>query len=162
MTELKALTLKPAQDGTLPPSSEWKIISLIFKSSALIHHPTSCLFTQFFNSIYQGAVTAVTSNKEWTEFIKVEKGVLQGDPCSPLLFNLCFNLLMQVLTKPELKNLGYFWGPKHATFESSWLQFADDAAIISNSTRDTRSTALEHIRTLLGAIGLEWRSGWTK
>ena len=106
--------------------------------TALQNHHLPDFFTQLFNSIYHGAVATVTSNKEWTEFIKVEKGVLQGDPCSPLLFNLCFSLLMQVLTKPELKNLGYILGPKHATFESSGLQFADDAAIISNRPRDTQ------------------------
>ena len=41
------------------------------------------------NNIYQGSATAVTSNKEWTNFLEVKKGVLQEDPSSPLLFNLC-------------------------------------------------------------------------
>ena len=68
----------------------------------------------------------------------MERGVLQGDPCSPLLFNLCFNLLMQTLAKPELSNLGFIWGPQHTPFECSWLQFADDAAIVSNGPRDAQ------------------------
>jgi len=106
--------------------------------AALQYHHLPDIVTRLFNSIYQGSATAVTSNKEWTNFLEVKKGVLQGDPSSPLLFNLCFNLLMQVLAKPEFKSLGYIWGPKQATFETSWLQFADDAAIISNSTRDTQ------------------------
>src|SRR6218665_3050943 len=36
----------------------------------------------------------VAVNKGWTSQLKVKRGVLQGDPLSPLLFNLCFNTLM--------------------------------------------------------------------
>ena len=77
--------------------------------------------------------------QEMDKFHRSQQGIVTRDPCSPLLFNLCFNLLMQVLDKPEFKNLGYsIWGPKQSTYESSWLQFADDAAIISNSTKGTQ------------------------
>ena len=107
--------------------------------AALQYHHLPQLFIELFNSIYLNAVISVASNKEWTDFLEVEKGVLQGDPCSPLLFNLCFNLLMQTLAKSELNNLGFIWGPQHTPFECSWLQFADDAAIVSNSPNDTQT-----------------------
>ena len=107
--------------------------------AALRYHLLPDLFIQLFDCIYRDSSISVASNREWTEFIKVEKGVLQGDPCSPLLFNLCFNLLMQTLAKPELTNLGFIWGPQHTPFECSWLQFADDAAIVSNSPKDTQT-----------------------
>src|SRR6218665_4148626 len=47
-------------------------------------------------------------------------------PCSPLMFNLCFNTLMKTLSKPEFKSLGYIWGPPSKTTTCSWLQFADN------------------------------------
>jgi hypothetical protein len=66
--------------------------------------------------------------------MKVEKGVLQGDPTSPLIFNLCFNSLMQCLKQPDYQNLGYCWG-NNKLQQRNWLQFADDAAITSKSLK---------------------------
>ena len=45
---------------------------------------------------------------------------------------------MCVLKKPELKQLGFIWGPANSMFETTWLQFADDAALISNCTKDAQ------------------------
>jgi len=45
---------------------------------------------------------------------------------------------MQTIKKPELNNLGYIWGPKSMTSECSWLQFADDAVIVSNSVANAQ------------------------
>src|SRR6266516_2505491 len=64
----------------------------------------------------------------------VRRGVLQGDPCSPLLFNICFNSLMRLLETPGYKQIGYFWG-KSQHQQCSWLQYADDALIIANSLK---------------------------
>ena len=64
--------------------------------------------------------------------ITVRRGVLQGDPCSPLLFNICFNSLMRLLESPGYKQMGYMWG-KRQHQQCSWLQYADDALIIANS-----------------------------
>ena len=64
--------------------------------------------------------------------ISVRRGVLQGDPFSPLLFNLCFNSLMRLLETPGYKQMGYLWG-KHQHQQCSCMQYADDALIIANS-----------------------------
>ena len=110
--------------------------NLIRTALAFHHVPDS--FVQLFNSIYSEASTSVSINSKRTKNIPVNRGVLQGDPCSPLLFNLCFNTLMLTLNKPELNKLGTIWGPKKSLFQCSWLQFADDAAIISNSVKNTQ------------------------
>src|ERR1700690_1069137 len=57
--------------------------------------------------------------------------VLQGDPSSPLLFNLCFNTLMLTLDQPMYRKLGFSWGSQHSRQQRAWLQFADDAAIVA-------------------------------
>src|SRR6266516_1506395 len=74
----------------------------------------------------------VSSRGQLTSTILVKRGVLQGDPCSPLFFNLCFNSLMRLLESPGYKQMGYFWG-KNQHQQCSWLQYADDALIIANS-----------------------------
>ena len=62
----------------------------------------------------------------------MEREVLQSDPSSPLLFNLCFNTLMLTLDQPIYnRKLGFSWGAKHSRQQRSWLQFADDAALVA-------------------------------
>ena len=85
--------------------------------SALKYHHLPSIFTDLFNEIYNGASITVAVNSKWTECLQVNKGVLQGEPCSPLFFNLCFNTLMQTLKNEKLKNLGYIWGPENKTNE---------------------------------------------
>ena len=78
----------------------------------------------------------VSLSNDLTPPIRVERGVLQGDPASPLLFNICFNTLMQVLLLPQYRQLGFTYGPKGNHLQRSWLQFADDSVIV---TRDQAS-----------------------
>ena len=82
---------------------------------------------------------SVAVNKLNTHFIPVDRGVLQGDPSSPLLFNLCFNPLMRTLSQPKFKHLRYMWGPNVDPYSSSWLQFADDTAIIANDVKSAQT-----------------------
>ena len=62
-----------------------------------------------------------------TPFIRVVRGVLQGDYLSPLLFNMCFNTFIQHIKDGRFLQFGFFEKlvPVH------WFQFADDAAVIS-------------------------------
>src|SRR6218665_1346615 len=59
----------------------------LIRASLNYHHlPSIC--TDIFNSIYHGSSIFVAVKNEWTSQLMVERGVLQGDPCSPLMFNL--------------------------------------------------------------------------
>ena len=104
--------------------------------STLTYHHLPVFVNEIFNSIYQNSIISVVANGVWSKEIKIGKGVLQGDPLSPLLFNLCFNTLMKTLDKPELKQLGYVWGPENNRCQ--WLQFADDAVIVSDSVGNSQ------------------------
>ena len=106
--------------------------------TALKYHHVPESFVELFNSIYNGASTSFSIGAKKTRQILVNKGVLQGDPCSPLLFNMCFNTLMVTLNKPELNQLGTIWGPKESMFQCSWMQFADDAAIVSSNVSNSQ------------------------
>jgi len=79
----------------------------LIRSSLRYHHvPES--FIRVFDSIYSDFGIAVSSGGLLTDKILVKRGVLQGDPCSPLFFNLCFNSLMRLLETPQYKQLGYY------------------------------------------------------
>ena len=68
--------------------------------------------------------------------IKLERGVFQGDCLSPLLFNLCFNTLIQTVKQRKVNCLGYVFDymlqPRH------WLQFADDTVIATSCVQDNQ------------------------
>ena len=59
-------------------------------------------------------------------------GVFQGCPLSPVLFNICFQLLLDSLAAPELSCLSYDF--KSAPLQVSQTSFADDVGLYSKSS----------------------------
>ena len=83
---------------------------------------------------YDDFYLSITSKK----FIKnrINRGVLQGDCLSPLLFNLCINILLNTVKNEKLNCFGYVYGfyfkPRN------WFQFTDDTAIVISSEEDNQ------------------------
>lgn len=72
----------------------------LIKASLEFHHlPPGVI--QLFSNIYQNSSITVALGKERSKSIAVQRGVLQGDHCSPLLFNVCFNSLMMVIRQEK-------------------------------------------------------------
>ena len=67
--------------------------------------------------LYKDFHIAISANNFTTPLIHVQKGVLQGDCLSPLLFNMCVNTLIKTIDNEKLKCLGYLYDntitPKH-------------------------------------------------
>ena len=78
----------------------------------------------------------VSVNGVCTPLVEVERGVLQGGPCSPVLFNLCFNTLMVTVADKKYQQLGYMWS---TTNPRAWMQFADDAALIAHDVKGAQA-----------------------
>ena len=79
------------------------------------------LYRDFYASIITDAFTS--------DFIKVSKGILQGDCLSPLLFNLAINTFIQRIKQNHYNQLGYKFSAE--LIRRHWFQFADDAAVVS-------------------------------
>ena len=47
--------------------------------------------------------------------------------------------LMRTLSQSKFKHLGYMWRPNVDPYSSSWLQFADDTAIIANDVKSAQT-----------------------
>ena len=69
--------------------------------------------------------------------IVIEKGILQGDCLSPLLFNLVVNTLLKTIDSEKIRSMVYNYcetlTPRH------WFQFADDSALVSSTEEDSQA-----------------------
>ncbi|NWV39233.1 PO21 protein, partial [Grantiella picta] len=77
-------------------------------------------------NMYDNTITRITTRKEKSDPIKILKGVKQGDPMSPLLFNLALDPL---LCRLEKKGKGFHQGDHMITA----MAFADDLVLLSDS-----------------------------
>ena len=82
--------------------------------------------------VYSGFSTSIATKTFVTSPLQVEKGVLQGDCLSPLLFNMLFNTFIQKLTKSkEFDQLNYRYD--NIIQPRNWFRFVDDAAAVTLS-----------------------------
>ncbi|UYV73101.1 hypothetical protein LAZ67_10001831 [Cordylochernes scorpioides] len=104
---------------TVPHSILWK---------KLYNPDISYQFISTIRSYYEQATIAIRWKGSFTESIKINSGVLQGEPLSPLLFILFITDLIEIYNNSDLPsvNLPEF-GDIHL------LLYADDIAIIGES-----------------------------
>ncbi|NXN20316.1 PO21 protein, partial [Indicator maculatus] len=76
--------------------------------------------------LYDNIHTAIKTKKGQTDSIWIRTGVKQGDPMSPLLFNLCIDPLLCTL---EESGNGFDYDMTKITT----LAFADDLVLLSSS-----------------------------
>ena len=100
--------------------------------------------------MYSDFYITILTNSFSSDYIKIGKGVLQGDCFSPLIFNMVMNTLMQYIRNEFFQQFGYqllkHFIPRH------WLQFADDA--VANTGQESEN------QTLLNAFN-RWRT-WSQ
>ena len=85
-------------------------------------------FLKLIQSLYKKWTCAVKINNCRTDFFSCKKGVRQGCPISPILFNLYINDLLNDLNE-------YSFDSVHlsAKLQITWLAYADDIILISKS-----------------------------
>jgi hypothetical protein len=106
----------------------------LIKHSLNIHHvPVD--FTEILDNIYQNSRVSIAVDDKWTDPISVTRGVLQGDPLSPSLFNVCMNSFLITINQKKMQKLRFSWGGKNERSSKSWLQYADNAVAISSDLK---------------------------
>ena len=98
-------------------------------------------------SLCDGFKISVAGDGYVTNPIRVDRGVLQGDSLSPLLFNMCVNTLIKTIEDKRIKCMGYV--AEKTLSPCHWFQFADDTAIV---------TALEEDNQRLLNLFTKWSS----
>jgi len=103
---------------------EHSLITTILK-----YHHIPDQISNVISILYSDFSSAAITNSFITRFIPVQKGVLQGDCLSPLIFNMLMNTFVQYIKTPAFAQFGYHFSGMFS--HRNWLQFADDAAAIS-------------------------------
>lgn len=99
---------------------------LIYKALTSIGFPED--FCGLIKNLYNNNTTSFLVKGQLSKEIHIEKGVRQGCPLSPLLFNICLDPLLKLIRKENNEN-GYFVNDKSYCIQA----FADDVILISNS-----------------------------
>ncbi|GCC26773.1 hypothetical protein chiPu_0005193 [Chiloscyllium punctatum] len=111
---------------------------LLIKSLQRVKRPKA--FVSFIEDLYTGNTTVVEGNRNLTTPITIERGVKQGDPLSPILFNIALDPLVCCL---ERANSGVSMPLGGRRVNCSTLAFTDDVALLSHShTGMTRNLKL--------------------
>src|SRR5688572_21950284 len=114
------------------------LIQHSFIRSSLRYHHVPQEFIDIFDEIYNNSKILVSLGDNSTNPITVGRGVLQGDPASPFLFNVCMNTFLVNLQKPELSHLCFSWGTANQRRNTAWLQYADDAVVVAPDIRSAQ------------------------
>ena len=78
-----------------------------FINCILDYHHIPAEMKSIILDLYTGFQTSVTTSSYSTPFIPIERGVLQGDCLSPLLFNMISNTFINSIKSKEFEQLGY-------------------------------------------------------
>ena len=126
--------------GSVPHSSLWDSLSWLGLAPSSI----DCL-----RRLYQGCTTQIRAQTGLTVPIPIQSGVKQGDPISPILFNLAVEPLIRAIR--EL-NLGYrIHGESHTV-----LAYADDFAVVSEGPHELQR-ALNVVSGIANWVGLNFK-----
>ena len=91
---------------------------------------------ELIENVFQDFSISIATKAFVTKPVIVQKGVLQGDSLSPLLFNMCVNTLIMTIKQKSVEGLGYYFadafGPRH------WFQFADDSVVTTANEEDNQ------------------------
>ena len=107
------------------------LISAVYK-----YHHIPEQIDHLVKDLYSNFNTTIMTSHFKPPFIKVGRGVLQGDCLSPLTFTMCFNTFIQYIKSQNFQQLGFKF---KANFEPRhWFQFADDASVISGTEHENQ------------------------
>ena len=107
----------------------------------------------FITSCITQASSSIPINGRKTNTFNHTRGLRQGDPMSPYLFNICLETLSHMITQATMdKNWTPFWVGKDKVIVSH-LMFADDLLIFGRVDESTTFTVRDILRNFCQALG---------
>ena len=146
---LQFLDIKKAYDSIPHWAVSWALRKKGFPQRAI----------QLVESLYLGLTCVVDTAYGPTYPFKVGRGVRQGDPLSPILFNIVFDFVLQFVSRSRpLGKPGYqLWSqclPNRGPVDLTCLAYADDLTLVSRDGGDAQ-TLLNDTLTAFRFLSLE-------
>ena len=107
----------------------------IYKALTSIGFPED--FCGLIKNLYNNNTTSFSVKGQLSKEIHIEKGVRQGCPLSPLLFNICLDPLLKLIRKENNEN-GYFVNGKSYCIQA----FADDVISMDSFGKSAKGNVL--------------------
>ena len=110
----------------------WPLVSLLFPSARTLTFlglPED--FINIITHLYNGATTEFVTPRGHTPPIGIKRGTLQGDPLSPLLFDLVIEPLIRWLNASQK---GFDMSSCGLRLASKW--YANDDTLVTNAVED--------------------------
>ena len=115
--------------GSVPHS----LIFEVLEAKGLSHD-----IIQVIANLYQEAATTICTKTGHTDCIPIRKGVIQGCPLSPILFNCCIDPLLYALERRH-SDLGFIFEHQDRRHSFNVQAYADDVILISTSEAGMQS-----------------------
>ena len=106
-------------------------------------------FVKWIKDLYKDNATSISVDGEYSSMIPMERGVRQGCPFSPFLFNICLEPLLRDFLLNHVAD-----GYKVGDISFNVQAFADDVVLISHST-EQMSNMLQTVENFCSATGMK-------
>ncbi|KAL9681181.1 hypothetical protein QQ045_012962 [Rhodiola kirilowii] len=101
----------------------------------------------------QSTSYSVMINGEMIDFFPGKRGLRQGDPLSPFLFNIAMECLSRMMNRLN-KSAGFYYHPKCHRIKLSHIMFADDLILFSSGRSSAISAVKGVVNEFLNCSGL--------
>jgi hypothetical protein len=113
-------------------------------------------FRQAFKILYKDITARIMVNGFFSEKIRIERGVKQGDALSCAIFILCVDPLLRNLNKNvNIKGINLKMKTNSSVFQHKCSGYADDISIICRDTKRSLEAIFEEYQKLTKYSGLE-------
>lgn len=117
---------------------------------ALQDHKVDPRFIQYIKDDLRAASTSIKIGRNHSNAISINRGVKQGDPLSPLLFNIALDGVIQKL---EQSGLGGTFGSGEDKIQITSMAFADDLVVLADNEAHLQPL-YDIIENSLNALGM--------
>ena len=107
---------------------------------------------------YKNISASVGVNRDYTSWFTIERGVRQGDPCSPYIYLICAEILsLLIRNNKDIKGI-----KMSDDIETLLSQFADDTTLFLDGTKKSFETCINCLNLFSSISGLRMNYDKTK
>lgn len=111
------------------------------------------IFVEWIMECVTNASFSISINGSMTGHFKGARGLRQGDPMSPMLFNICIEYFSRLLADRAI-NTGFKYHPKCEKLKITHLAFADDLMLFSKGDETSVQMLMDALRDFESTSGL--------